>query len=71
MNENLEDLIEASGLTYQEIADEMGVSKNLISLQVRGKRRVTEAQEAKMLPFLKRKALERMGQITEALQGAA
>lgn len=63
------ELIDASGLTYQEVADELGVSKNLISLQVRGERRVTPDQETKAVPFLRQKALERMGQIAEALQG--
>lgn len=61
------DLIDASGLTYQQVADFIGVSKNLISLQVRGERRITEEQEAKAVPFLRRKAHERLNDINNTL----
>lgn len=65
----LRQLIEASGLSYQEVADELGVSKNLISLQTLGKRRITPEQEAKAVPFLRKHARDRVAEITDTLAG--
>lgn len=66
-NEEFQKLAKAAGVSRQEIADEMGVSKQMVSFWWRGDRRITEDHEPHLRSWLSRRALEHSAYISKTL----
>lgn len=58
----------ASGVSQAELAREMGLSGQSITYYLNGQRRIRDEFLDRAIPFLKQKAIERLGDISEILK---